>query len=390
MLTLSKSALSYVYYNIFYIRRNFELKGGKYAILNIDEQLKDDDLCRYFYMICVYLKSSGFNVVVKSHWRDFKNFKIPFDFKKLLLKQNYILVKNCSTPLNSIVLVRPNKPNHIIHLSYGYNIIRSGDFDCIANYLMYPTQYKHYSSLKSSHVLQTSKRAIKVFFAGDTKEIKYGSDQIRKFFDVIPRVQVINFILSNVEKSRKLANASGEAVLKQLLDSQDYTNEVIISQVKSAEEDWLRILLKTDFFICPPGVRIPWSHNCVEAMSVGAIPILQYADLFYPELENMKNCLSYSNLAELQMVIEKALAMEPSEIEKMRRNVLAYYTDHLSFDSVTNKIKTFSDSAQQEVKLAIPFIPTKQEWRAQISLYNPRFLNEIGLSRFHSSKAAKS
>ncbi|MEJ7683599.1 MAG: hypothetical protein WKG06_38220 [Segetibacter sp.] len=47
--------------------------------------------------------------------------------------------------------------------------------------------------------------------------------------------------------------------------------------------------------------------------------------------------MSYSNHAELQLAIEKALAMEASEIENMRKNVLNYYSDYLSIDSIAKK-----------------------------------------------------
>lgn len=155
----------------------------------------------------------------------------------------------------------------------------------------------------------------------------------------------------------------------QILNSKDYFNNIVISEVRTEKEDWLKILSKADFFICPPGVRMPWSHNCVEAMSVGAIPILQYSDLFFPHLENMKNCLSYTSYEELKIAIEKALAMEQSEVEIMRKNVLSYFNDYLSMDSVAQKIKVFSKSAQQELKVAIPFIPTEEEWKNLKALY---------------------
>lgn len=386
---LSKSGLKYAYYNTRYIRKDYTNKDGIYAIVNIDNQLKDDDLCRYFYMICMYLNVAGLRVVVKADWRDFKAYKKPFDFKRLLLKQKYIFVRNCSTPLNTIVIVQPNTINHIIHLSYGYNIIQSGRFDCVAPYPMHPSQYKFHSDPAFLRELKKSVRTMRIFFAGDTDESKYGGEQIKKFFNVIPRFEVIKFILSRFDKTIKLQNDSDKLILNKFLYSTDYTNQVIISEVKTKEEDWLKILSKTIFFICPPGVRIPWSHNCAEAMSVGAIPILGYGNLFYPHLENLKNCLSYTNYEELQTAIERALAMEPFEIEAMQKNVADYYNNYLSIHSITKKIKTFINSPEYELKIAIPFIPTKKEWVAQVSLYNPDFLKKIGLSRY-SSNSTKS
>lgn len=356
----SKLAFIYVYYNIRYIRKKYTIKKGNFAIVNIDGKLKRDDHSRYFYLICIYLEYAGFNVVVKTNWRDFTNLK-PLDFKRLLLKQKYSFVRNCSTPLNTIVLVQPNTMDHIIYLSYGYNIIRSGHFDWIAPYPMYPIQYK-FLTPAFLEALKKSDRTIKIFFSGNTDKRLYTSARLKKFFNIIPRLEVLEFICANFNKSIVLKNDSDKLVLNKLLNSDDYINNIIISELRTKEHDWLKILSKTEFFICPPGVVMPWSHNCIEAMSVGVIPILEYADLFYPHLKKMKNCLSYTNYEELRKAIEKALAMEASEIEQMRKNVLKYYNDYLAIDSIAKKIKTFSNSSRQELKVAIPFISTEEEW----------------------------
>ncbi len=381
---LLKAGFRFAYLNIRYIKKNFKIKEGKYAILNFDHQLKSEDHSRYFYIICMFLKYAGFNVIIKTQWRDFRTFKKPLDFKKLLLQQNYILVRESSAPLNTIVLVQPGTPNHTVRLSYGYHlayeykdIIKSGQVDCIAPYPAYPMQYKYYSNPSFLPALRKSNRTMKMFFAGDTSEIRYANAKVEKCFKVLPRLEVIKYILSNFKNSKKLQGDSGKLILKQLLSLNDYINEIIISQVKTQEEDWLKILSKTDFFICTPGERMPWSHNCVEAMSVGAIPILEYGDLLYPALENSKNCLSFTDREGLQKAIERALAMEPSEIQDMRQNVLDYYDKNLSADSILNKIKTFSKSSRHELKVAFPFVANRKEWLSIQAVYDPKELEQL-------------
>lgn len=383
---LSKLVFPFLYLNIIYIKKSYTIKDKdkKYAFLNLDNRIKVDDLSRYFYTICLFLKYAGFRVIIKTQWRDFKAFRQPRDFKKLLLEQKYILVRNCSTPLNTIVLVQPNIPNHTINLFYGYHlayqinsIIKSGKVDCIAPYSAYPLQYKYYLDPNVLPALRKSNRTMKIFFAGDTWEIRYLNAKVERFFNVIPRLELIKFILSNFENSQKLQNDSGKQMLNKLLSSEDYVNEIIVSQVKTQEQDWLKILSKTDFFICPPGARMPWCHNCIEAMSVGAIPILEYNNLFYPALENLKNCLSFSNYEELKVAIERALAMGRLEIEMMRKNVLEYHDTYLSINVILNKIKTFSNSSQQEVNIALPFIADKKEWKALKPLHPQIELDQL-------------
>lgn len=352
----TRSHLIYLYYNIIYFKRtskNFKIKKGIYAIVHVDDHFKFDD-GRYFYILCMYFNYAGFNLIVKTSWDDYQK-------KRLLLKQNYIFVRNCSTPVNTVVLIQPNTTNHIINLSYGFNILQTGQFDCIAPYPMFPSQYKLYTPVINRTELEKSNRTMKIFFAGNTNPISYPERRVNIYFNVMPRRKVIEFI-SKMGNTQKLQNDSGKVMLKELLYSKDHINEVIISEVRIKEDDWLKTLRKTNFFICPPGVDMPWCHNCVEAMSAGAIPILEYADLFYPHLENYKNCLTFKNCAELQMAIEIALAMEASEIENMRKNVLNYFNDYLSVNSIAKKIKTFSKSPQQELQVAIPFIPSEKEW----------------------------
>jgi hypothetical protein len=205
---------------------------------------------------------------------------------------------------------------------------------------------------------------MKIFFAGDTNKIKYASIKIRTFFDVMPRPQVIECITSEFAGRIKfLENESDKPEFEKILAAQGNTNDIVISQIKTKEENWLRILSKSDFFICPPGVFIPLCHNCIEAMSVGAIPILEYNDMFYPHLEHLVNCLQFSNADELQAVVEKALAMTQAEIDCMRKNVLNYYDEHLSVINIKNKIRAFSRSDQHQLKLAIPFVATEEEWK---------------------------
>lgn len=371
--------LAYVYHNILcYAKtsKDFILKKDeKYAIVNVDEQFKTDDRNRYFYMLCMYLNYAEFKVVVKINWRDFSNTSAT-DFKSLIFKQKFTFVRRCFTPLNTVVLVQPNTPDHIIRLSYGHslsqgynNLISSGQFDCIAPYPMYALQYQCYLDPTIQETIKKSKRTIKILFSGAVNR-KYDRIKVNNFFNVLSRPEVVKFISTLSDKTIILKKNDADTLKQeQLINSKDYTNKVVVSEVRTEREDWLKLLSRADFFICPPGVIMPWSHNCIEAMSVGTIPILQYTESFYPNLKHGENCLRFTNEQELGMAIENALAMEQSEIEVMRKNVFNYYNSHLSMDSVIKKIQTFSKSSQPELKVAIPFIRTYEEYRSHKALY---------------------
>src|SRR5439155_8625137 len=107
-------------------------------------------------------------------------------------------------------------------------------------------------------------------------------------------------------------------VLAQLLEKTNTTGSIIISEVRTDTSEWLPLLSKSSFFLCPPGTVMPWCHNLTESMSVGTIPILQYAHMCFPPLEHMKNCLAFSSMEELKKVFETALIMKMDDINRMR------------------------------------------------------------------------
>jgi glycosyltransferase involved in cell wall biosynthesis len=75
---------------------------------------------------------------------------------------------------------------------------------------------------------------------------------------------------------------------------------------------------------------MPFSHNLIEGMAAGCIPILNYPDHLYPPLEEGAHCLSFKDAEGLSRAVKCALEMPPQRIEAMRRNVMAYYERDLA------------------------------------------------------------
>ena len=359
--------ITYPYYQVSYLNRTtreFIPTDGRYAIVHLDRQLTGDDYSRYFYSICMYFSNAGFQVVVKSYLRDFRNIS-KVGFQENIWNEKYIFVRNCSTPLNSVTLLQPGFAEHVIKFSYGYNVLKKGLYDCVAPYPMHPNQYKLFLNPIFHDELRKSNRIMKISFSGKAKEVMYADIRVKTFFNVMSRLEVLRFILAQYSgKTRHLKSEADKLMLQQILNSVNRVDAIVISEVKTEEKDWLNFLWKSDFFICPPGARMPWSHNCVEAMSAGAIPILEYGSLFHPSLEHKKNCLSYTNLEELRSAIDTALGMEPHDIEVMRKNVFDYYAQYLSGDSIERRINEFYLSPRSLLTVAIPFVPTIKEWRS--------------------------
>jgi hypothetical protein len=56
----------------------------------------------------------------------------------------------------------------------------------------------------------------------------------------------------------------------------------IITKHKLSMSDYIDTMSRSDFFIRPPGVVMPHSHNLVEAMSVGTVSITNYHSYMRP------------------------------------------------------------------------------------------------------------
>jgi hypothetical protein len=74
---------------------------------------------------------------------------------------------------------------------------------------------------------------------------------------------------------------------------------------------------------------MPVSHNLIEAMFCGAIPVTNGGAFMAEPLEDDRDCFGFSGEADLVTAIEKALSMSDQEIEKMRGAVWKFYDKNL-------------------------------------------------------------
>jgi hypothetical protein len=106
-------------------------------------------------------------------------------------------------------------------------------------------------------------------------------------------------------------------------------------------EDLLNTLGSFNFYFACPGVIIPFSHNIIEAMSAGSIPLIQhaYAEMLQPPLVNNKNAIVYKDFDDLQKKIEYCYNLPEDLLNEMNSNVLKYYNEHLTPQAVIQKIQ---------------------------------------------------
>ena len=184
-----------------------------------------------------------------------------------------------------------------------------------------------------------SQRRMRIFFSGDTEG--YVRNRIRYPNEKLPRLVVVNTIREQL--GERLSVVQDEAGLASELAGTEYRNRFLMADPGSFRIDsakWLNTLAMADFFLCPPGYVMPMCHNTVEAMAVGAIPIINYPEWFQPRLAHLENCIVFGDGSDLIRQLHAVLTMSSNQIAEMRRRVIDYYEHYLTPESFTRRIET--------------------------------------------------
>ncbi len=175
---------------------------------------------------------------------------------------------------------------------------------------------------------------IRLSFAGNVNPAKYSSPLLARLFAKLSRVEVVNTVIQAYPDKVILPHTRGErqavkrAEILMAIDPRAYLDG----------QEFMEMLGQSDFYLAPPGVAMPLCHNVVEAMFMGAVPVLQYPELFNPPLEDNVNCIVFRDRADLIRRVAEILQMAPVQVAELRRQAMVYYDQHLSPESVVGKI----------------------------------------------------
>lgn len=116
-----------------------------------------------------------------------------------------------------------------------------------------------------------------------------------------------------------------------VIDSDDY---------RIPPQKWMGALSIASFMLAAPGCDYPLSHNCVEAMAVGTIPVLEYDALFYPALQDGVNCIAFRGQQGFLSALERVETMSEEQVASIRAGVIEYYQSHLSPESLCRDLES--------------------------------------------------
>ena len=176
------------------------------------------------------------------------------------------------------------------------------------------------------------KRKYRIFFGGSLNAVYYDSPFFKnKYPHLMTRLEGVRAVRGSEIDNWFIDN---EEDLSKLINNKTYFNGLIIVEIKTSfpiqSKDWLKFLGQSDFFMCFSGTDYPICHNSVEAMAVGSIPILAYADWFWPPLEHGKNAIVYTDKEDMIKKIKLVMNMSQEEIQRLRKGVLEYYDQYFS------------------------------------------------------------
>ena len=336
------------FYSYYLCRINsIENKSRKYVLFNIESRISE----RHYAFLLYCFNQIGVKVVIVFNYHFFGN---ATSYAKYLSSlSNLELRFTFPDPENCLLLIT-DKLDDRNNLKYRRRIFIKIDFIDLINkklrsnlmpFSMIPRIYYTDNYDLSDAVKYKMNRKFRVFFSGNVNPEVYNNRVINELFGKLTRVQIIEF-LKNVLRSDEIEPFRS---LEQL-NIGNYTNKFVFSDWsrKSTTEkvikgritnsNWLNTLSETDFFLACPGFIQPMCHNVIEGLSVGSIPILEYAEMFNPPLKHGIDALVFSGLEDLKTKVRLALNMQPEEIYKLRVNVLKYYDNYLAPSAVARNL----------------------------------------------------
>jgi glycosyltransferase involved in cell wall biosynthesis len=289
--------------------------------------LRSNPFDRYLHLLLIFFALEGYQIRVRWRW----GFWSAWSTSQICdMLGQFKLVWHQPNHHNIMFTDRKDIPDSIF-LDVDYFRAIQNEQDKSSFFIPMPmVDSMYYFDLHQSEIhIQNRKKA--VLFVGRSGSYSQGYNS--KVFGIEERDKVISTL-----RQSKLS----------IVDSIDLWNiqTDVVLQDRSAKninpQQWRPFLAEFDFFLALPGYVMPHSHNIVEAMSVGCIPILAYAAWMVPTLEHGINCIVYEH-GKIEEAINYARSLDSSVIKQMRQKVFDYYQSHLEVSSVIKKIEDHSD-----------------------------------------------
>lgn len=304
----------YIYsFKIFLRKSDLKFSSNQIAFFDLTHNRFE----RYLYLLCKFYLMNGYIVVFKVNFTFLGNLE-RYSSMLLMEKDVYFSFKEKRTKFYFHTDISRKDG---IYLSDEY-FCKPNNYDYHIPMTQHPLMYHHgYWNIE----ITPNKRFNSIFFAGSLEKGQYDRPEINSIFEIFNRQQLASLLVESqywldIENIQELNSEISQKIV--------FLNR---KKVDVPMADLRLTLSKFNFFMACPGVSMPFSHNIIEAMSVGTIPIIEqnYALLFEPKLIHLENTIIFSNSKNsLFESIQQALLLKEEQIETIRQNVINYYNKY--------------------------------------------------------------
>ena len=289
---------------------------------------------RYFYTLVKYFSIEGFNIYCPAFHYNLYRKSCRSMYFNLIYEENLLIFDKLPSGYEIEVELNDNNlcPDYF-HAPFMQNP-RKNTYHIPMT--MNPDLYHKKIWNKS---VKPKKRKKSIFMAGGFDRSSYTEIKDTPF-KIESRVETYDYLKQN----KLLTKVNSLEDLQILLKSDSDNLCVIVDSTTGSIRIDINELRETIshfyYFLALPGVTMPHSHNLIEALSVGSIPIIheEYSKLMIPNLKHMHNAILYKNLEDLPDKIKLAYNLDDKVLSKMTNNAVKYYQENLTVSAVVNRI----------------------------------------------------
>lgn len=307
------------YREVVALARPYE-RGRPVAAFDLQSVRLDRDRGRDAHRLITLFRESGHAIGLVDRYPFVSSFGRQ-QYKRLIVQHPFTIVPEVAALAEGSLLITDRSapaPSGVRRLHVDYSRKFSPDPTRVA------VPYGPHPVVAEQGRAEFGERHWRLFFAGNDRPGKYDREQGGR----LSRVEMLDTVRETLPADRQLRIAD-ESTLESDAPFRGFAH-VDFSSLYVPETRWLRTLGRAEFFLACPGVRMPMCHNVIEALSVGAVPLLEYPEAFHPSLEDGINALVFSGREDLRRKLERLLEIDESEIARLRSGALDYYERHLT------------------------------------------------------------
>jgi len=300
---------------------------------------------RYMHHIITDFEEKGYHICFTNRFRFLATFTEK-TYKKLLLKHTYSIIPPARAYSDAAVVVTDatHPPAYasqkVIIVDYEEKLPAPSETNAFTlPFFMHPRVHDSGQLDKLNQAdLISKERSMKILFAGNDKYPTYDNPLLPNRYKILSRHRCLETLRLSLPPEQFYRPAA----YKNLFETPSKPAFSLSSYpaCKIPQNLWLETVAQSDFYLATPGVHMPFCHNLIEALAVGAIPILQYPQYLQPHLEHSKNCLVFDDAESLVEAVNFAMTAPAEEISRLRKGAMQFYEDYLRPGCFAKKLLT--------------------------------------------------